>query len=285
MALVHLHFKKDSWEVSIPIIPDDTPLWKKWFLELKYVVDTFEWRIDELAEHRIYNLDNYENDAQYIKEINRLVLIINESQQIFSEVSGPLSQNLMNELHHQFELFTYLSSQEKESLYSLESQNAFSLLNLVIHKWESRLWIPRIVSQCNNWRVLALDDEDYDCWTTKWKPWAVALNYCLTGKKIVDVWRDNDDIIQDENIRPQHIYSAAFQIFFGEWYFCTQKYEENFNNWWGENISKLSDLWFIKWDKTNTIGEGIVGRLKNPLEWELEKLKGVEKILRVSYEE
>ena len=36
-----------------------------------------------------------------------------------------------------------------------------------------------------------------------------------SGKPLLDVFKDNDEVVGDQNIRPLHYYSADFQIKFG----------------------------------------------------------------------
>ena len=50
---------------------------------------------------------------------------------------------------------------------------------------------------------------------SKWQFGTVYINYCEVGKPLLDVFKDDDEIVGDENIRPLRYYSADFQIKFG----------------------------------------------------------------------
>lgn len=41
------------------------------------------------------------------------------------------------------------------------------------------------------------------------------LNYCEVGKPLLDVFKDRDSIVGDNNIKPQRHYNADFMIKFG----------------------------------------------------------------------
>ena len=191
----------------------------------------------------------------------------------------------MNHYHHQFELFTLIPRKERETHgYSKESSYAFERLNLLIHQWEWRNGPPTIVASIRqDMDKPKLEEDDFKHWTYGWDAWSIWLSYCITGKQLIDIWRDNDNIVGEGNIRPLDVYSPSFEIYFRPWMFSYLDYEQQFYKWWDENEEKLSRLWFIKGDPKNAIGYGIVGRLKNPPEEEEKRVQWCTKVVRVSY--
>jgi hypothetical protein len=74
---------------------------------------------------------------------------------------------------------------------------------------------PSIVVTFKDRPRMRLHEEDYELFTYKWQFGTVYINYCEVGKPILDVFKDNDTIVGDDNIRPLEYYSADFMIKFG----------------------------------------------------------------------
>lgn len=292
MPTVNLHLDKNGEEIIVPIIPNKNSLGTKWFYEVVRSVAKFGGVMRPNEDDRVYNLSDPLTEEEYVSKFIELTETINKYQKKFPPVKPPLTQKLMNELHHEFELFTFLRddkvievySPEQLRLYSQEWCDAFIQLNLLIHRWEWRNSIPRIVANVERNRRVELKESDYKYWTNAWEPWDVALNYCITGKKIYDVFQDDDDIVWDENIRPQNLFAAAFVVYLWPWPYKVDPWVENkFYDWWKKHEENLKALGYQWWEEKNRIGWGIVWKLKNDYKEEYERCYGCTKILKVSY--
>ena len=87
-----------------------------------------------------------------------------------------------------------------------------------------------------------LEEDDFKHWTYAWQPGDVSLSYCITGKQLIDIWRDDDNIVGEENIKPLDVYSPSFEIYFRPGSFNYPEIEQKFYDWWDENEKKLSRL-------------------------------------------
>lgn len=285
MATVYLHLEKENGEeVIVPIIPNNNRLWRKWLVEVAKSVKKYGGAVMEWSEDRIYNFTRY-TEEEYLERFNDLIRRVRASHKVFEEMELPITQDKMNHYHHQFELFTFIPRKEREAHgYSKDSSYAFERLNLLIHQWEWRNGPPTIVATIRqDYEKPALEEEDFQHWTNSWEPGSIGLSYCITGKQLVDIWRDNDDIVWENNIRPLNVYSPSFEIYFRHGMFHYENYEEQFYKWWDENEEKLLRLWFKKHDPKNAIGYWIIGKLKNPPEEEEKRVAGCVRVVRVSY--
>lgn len=90
-----------------------------------------------------------------------------------------------------------------------------------------------------------LEDADYNYYTFKWEFGTVYINYCEVGKPLLDVFKDQDELVGDDNIRPLHYYSADFQIKFGP---------STPDNVYMERLNLFNQWWDIKSDYLKSIG-------------------------------
>jgi hypothetical protein len=94
----------------------------------------------------------------------------------------------------------------------------------------------------------------------------VYINYCEVGKPLYDVYRDGDDIVGEDNIRPLRYYSPDFRVHFHE---KSKKDVDEFligmDRWWNDNHEYLAATGFHKNDPKNAIGNIPVAKLDTDL--------------------
>jgi hypothetical protein len=130
------------------------------------------------------------------------------------------SQDLFNYLHKFFENLRGEADDGTEfyKAVPLHIKTAIDLFNVLIHECEHYIRSPAsptIVVTFNNRPRFKLLTEDYSLFTPKWKFGEVYINYCEVGKPLLDVFKDKDAHVGEDNIRPQSYYSADFMIKFG----------------------------------------------------------------------
>jgi len=101
------------------------------------------------------------------------------------------------------------------------------------------------------------------------------------GKTILDLFKDNDTVIGDDNITPQSRYSADFNIQWGTGFSVRQLTKLKF--WLNKNQNFLASLGYHPDNPKCAIGKGIIGKLVNDPEIERQRIYGATKILGVRY--
>jgi hypothetical protein len=101
-----------------------------------------------------------------------------------------------------------------------------------------------------------LADEDYEHFTLLWSFGSWCVNYCEVGKPIWDCFRDKDEVVGDDNIRPLRYYSPDAFLWFGEDLDAARMRQEldEFSSWWDAQHTHLEALGFRKDDPKNSIG-------------------------------
>ena len=163
----------------------------------------------------------------------------------------------MNELHVFFEqlrgpvdnpLEWYLSA-------PAEVKKAIERFNVYIHEYEdaqfNKKWEPitnhpyaMIIGTYHNCPKFDLNDKDYLRYAYRWTFGTVYINYCIVGKPLLDVFRNQDEDIGDDNIRPQHCWSADWMIKFGpatpDWIY--KQRENEFWEWFSRKENFFNSL-------------------------------------------
>jgi hypothetical protein len=178
---------------------------------------------------RFINWPNSKKDKHYyVKELNRQMQIVED----YSPNSVPffltidtVNQHSFNVLHKFFE-DTRGPVIEGTPFFNnapKEVQNAIARFNIMIHEFESLIHNQlnidghpesRLIVTFNDRVRYELVDEDYDYFTINWIFGNIYINYCEVGKTIIDVIKDNDNIVGVDNIRPLRYYSADYQVRF-----------------------------------------------------------------------
>ena len=212
--------KTDSQDLYFDIY--DTAIARKWSNEVRKNFSIYE-------NDRFINWPSSKKDKlYYVNELNKQMQIVNEYAPGLIPVwlsVEQANQNSFNILHKFFEdtRGSVISGTPFYNNAPTIVQEAINRFNVMIHEFESLLFNEadsnehpqsRLIVTFNNRSRHSLIDEDYDHFTINWIFGEVYINYCDVGKTIIDVLKDNDNIVGNDNIRPLRYYSADFQIKF-----------------------------------------------------------------------
>lgn len=217
---------------------------------------------------RLYNFPNIDwSEEKLVNELNKCINIINfPSKVIFHNAFINMPQAQLNHLHHYFEKLRggVLSPAHYWENANEKQRHALEYYNVLIHRAENfyhtskNTYSPRLICTFKHRKRYNLHDEDYPYFTLVRKFGEVYINYCEVGKTLFDVFKDNDDIVGDDNIRPLRYYSADFMVtFYNRFRQNNNNYNiflEGMNKWWDKNEKYLNDLGFVKNDPKNAIG-------------------------------
>ena len=211
---------------------------RKWFKALQTQVQSD----NQICEpDRFYNFPNEEwSESKIIDELNSCIDIINSNESIIHHRAFVgMDQEQLNHLHHYFENLRggILSPTDFWNSANEKIRSALERYNIIIHRAEDYYHnqkiinsSPRIVCRFKNRPRFRLSEKDFHKFTLLTKPGEIYINYCEVGKSLFDVFRDEDEIVGEDNIRPLQFYSADFKICFG-------------NNL---NESKILSFWLMK---------------------------------------
>lgn len=239
----------------------DTPIAVKWFECLK---KTLADNIKIRESDRLYQFNNKWNKETILIELNRIIDIVNSWQDCI-ELRASDNQDTLNSLHHHFEIMrgSVLEPGEFYSTAPAHIKRAIEDFNVTIHRLEdllkSKTPKPRVVITFDETDRKLLDDTDYDYFSLDINFGEVYINYCEVGKTLWDVYRDNDLVIGDNNIRPLKYYSSEMTLAF-----CDGSYKlgiDKFWNWFELNKEFLNRLGFQKYDKKLSMGHLPVAKI------------------------
>lgn len=255
----------------------NNPTAVRWFECLKEQCDINN---DILEKDRFYNFPNGKwTEEKIVNELNECITIINSNREVIKHTAFVgMPQEQLNHLHHYFEnlrggILTpgkyWLSATEQE-------QAALERYNVIIHRAENfyanlsrNANYPRIVCRFKDRKRYNMLDEDYQYFTLTRQFGEVYINYCEVGKPLYDVYKDGDDIVGEDNIRPLKYYSADFTAYFHN---RSQERVEYFlkgmSAWWDQNNNYLTALGFKKDDPKNAIGNIPVAMIDSTLDQE-----------------
>ncbi len=265
---------KNNQTFSLDFEVYNTSIGKRWYAALVKQV---------LYNNKIYETDRFYgfpnenwNEEKIITELNECITKINSNKKVIDHSAYVgMSQDQLNHLHHYFENLRggILSPSDFWSHADQEVKNALERYNIIIHRAEdfyhncqSKKLSPRIVCTFLNTQRYQLLDEDFQHFTMLRTFGEVYINYCEVGKPLYDVYKDGDNIVGEDNIRPLKYYSADFRVHFHE---KTQKDVDKFllgmNQWWDNNHDHLGELGFTKNDPKNAIGHIPVAKLETSM--------------------
>jgi|TARA_R110000868_G_scaffold106759_1_gene292505 hypothetical protein len=218
------------------------------------VLDTdiaHSWANEISKNYTLYETDRFtdwpgsiKNKTYYEICLKQHINIINQyDPQIRIYSPGIITQEYFNELHKNFEdLRGHIDFATKWYSNSPDKvKQSVDRLNILIHEYENLLDSvnnplsnPTVVGTYHNRPVYNLEDHHYDLFTYKWKFGTVYINYCEVGKPLLDVFKDQDEHVGSDAVRPQSTWSADFMIKFGK--SIPLKYvkqrETAFNTWY-----------------------------------------------------
>lgn len=263
MTTFFVEFEENDNKFVLEFITYETPIGIKWAEELKAQL----FRTEELNENdRLYNFGNNWPIERIVSKLNDCIQSINEWREFIPYKLGiPVNQEILNKLHKYFEDMRggTLSPAEfwKEAPENIK--RCITDYNVLIHRLEDINNEPRIVITFKNRLRHLLSDIDYDYFSTNRNFGEVYVNYCEVGKPLWDVFKDNDDVVGDDNIRPLKYYSADMSISFGTSSMNSRMHL--FDQWWHRNENFLNSLGFHRGDKKLAIGHLPVAKMvKDP---------------------
>jgi hypothetical protein len=166
---------------------------------------------------------SYKNEKYYQDSLKNHIDIINNYDKIIN-LETYNQQNFLNILHKHFEDLRghVVYGTDWYDTAPINVQQSVDKLNVLIHEYENYLTEknnphlnPTIVCTFKDRPTYELKKEHYKHFTHKWEFGTVYINYCEVGKPLLDVFKDNDDIVGKDAIRPQSTYSADFMVKFG----------------------------------------------------------------------
>jgi hypothetical protein len=223
-----------------------------------------KWAAEVFKNYDLFEIDRFSNwpnsgitDSTFIDKLNSLIDTINnyKSNTITARLDYNVDQEYLNALHKFFETLRGPVEQGTDwyNLAPRHIQEAVCNFNIIIHEYEHFKFnqtantghpYATIVGTYKNRPRFNLTQDDHKHFTFKWQFGTVYINYCEVGKPLLDVFKDNDTIVGDNNVRPLEYYSADFQIKFGpstpdEIYV---KRQQDFNQWLEKQTYNFKNL-------------------------------------------
>jgi hypothetical protein len=191
-----------------------------------------------------------------------------------------MAQDRLNLLHGYFEKYRG-GALTPSVLYQgapVVVQQAIDDLNLLIHRYEDfrrnelrarkgrRPFAQAVLTFGDEMPRYALQDEDYPHFNRRVVFGSLYINYCELGKPLWDVFKDRDDVVGDQNIRPLRYYSADTFLNFAPSLTLADRLWQSvewlqFRFWWTLHARKLAALGFSWNDPKNSIGNITVALL------------------------
>jgi len=261
------------------------------------------WQAEIIEDYELFETERFTNwpnsiktREYYIKELNAQIDIINyyhpnTIDAIFNEQS---TQETMNYLHKIFEILRGPIDEGTKWYKNANplAQIALMQYNILIHEYEHFCFNERTVVHTNHpyativgtfhGKRHRLEEGDYGHFTFKWQFGTVYINYCEVGKPFLDIFKDNDQIVGANNIKPLQHYSADFQIKYGPDtldHVYTKRLKK-FWEWYDQRDNYFASLGFFR---SNKLALGLIPvaliNLKNS---KLEGLSQVEIVHKLS---
>jgi hypothetical protein len=269
----------------------DNPISQKWAMEISKNYELFE--TDRFSNWP----DSPKNKDYFVSMLNKQIDTVNQyyPNLINSYVEENPDQETMNYLHTFFEKLRGPIGEESDWYKSAntEAQEAICQFNILIHEYEhysfNEEMLPlvkhpyaTIVGTYKDRPRYELTDDDYNFFTFNWRFGTVYINYCEVGKPLLDVFKDQDEVVGDNNIKPLKYYSADWQIKFGpdtlDWVYA-QRFDE-FKEWFHKKSNYFNQLG-INWGPKLSLGMIPVAQLNTNYS-NLENLSKTEIIAKLS---
>jgi len=231
---------------------------------------------NEIAEKdRLYNFPNgVWTEERLVQELNDCIDVLNSQEEVvYHRAFVGMPQEQLNHLHHYFENLRggVLSPTDFWHRSNLQVRDALERYNVIIHRAENfyhnttqEKHFPRIVCRFANRKRYDMIDADYEHFTLLRKFGEVYINYCEVGKPLYDVYKDGDDVVGEDNIRPLRYYSSDFTAYFhSRGNESVRRFLDGMDEWWIQNHNYLGALGFVKDDPKNAMGNIPVAMLVN----------------------
>ena len=188
------------------------------------------WATEIKKEYLLYENDRFtqwpgsnKDETYYQSSLKHHIDIINSYDKII-DLEKYNQQTFLNILHKHFEDLRghVVYGTDWYATAPVNVQQSVDKLNVLIHEYENYLnekdsiyLNPTIVCTFKDRPTYNLKNEHYKYFTHKWEFGTVYINYCEVGKPLLDVFKDNDENVGKDAIRPQSTYSADFMVKFG----------------------------------------------------------------------
>jgi hypothetical protein len=217
-------------------------------------------------KERLYNFPGHKNyDENYI--INNINRSINKINEVFPDhipfnIDRNNVQNSVNKIHTFF-----ADTNFDKSVLTSQLTETWNELNSWLHAYEAylrgratELWagLPtsNIVLTWHNNFKLPLATDDYHNFTIEKKFGTCYVNYCQTGRHLLEMFLAQDDVASDEHILPLRFVSADTYIWLGPTYSSDQLKlkEDSIKTWFLNNEEKFNSLGLFWGDPQLAIG-------------------------------
>ncbi len=278
MAVVEVVFEHLQTEERLPLLYRifDHPAAQRWltYLEIALREDSpiEEHRlVGRRVKGRFVGFPGTDRTADQLTElINECIDTINDfAPDTFKHRAAPdMNQDTLNWLHKYFELYRgpVLNPGWIYEQGPPEIKKALEDYNIYIHEFEDLHRVNRLHNDGRSARVdivflgnrtrHELYEDDFKYFRFGHKFGDLTAHYCEVGKQIYDVYRDIDEVVGEENIRPFKFMSADFDLFLGAEPNPQINYyqEREFHDWMiPEDIEP--------WNKKNSLGYLVLGQL------------------------
>jgi hypothetical protein len=281
-----IYFNDDRF---IEIVPLDDSLSQAWYDEVKLYHKNIRER------DRFYGLNEDWSLEQCKSKIQECMTTINNfcPGKVPAELKETIDHEYLNYLHVFFENTIGLDKTTRNSNEAVEFmksapedvREAVRDYNVIIHRMEGLLenhkkQAPRIVVTFKSPPKHEIPESELGRFDFLQNPGDVCLNYAHVGKALHDVFKDDDDLVGDANIKPQSHWSANFQIVFSKGRGYNPEYHKMVEQWWNSSKSdRVKALGFKKGDPKNAWGKLTVGKV---VSWP--DLTGIKYIDRIEFE-
>ena len=245
--MIELGFRnKDNQIKYLQIKPDDTTLASVWTKQLDHLLFTHSNKIFQ----KNFSLLGFHNDNRtrehICNDLDRSIQTINYYKayritEDFSSLRCEYNQDLLNVLHHHFEITQGQLWKPGTVLANAngETRNAISMLNHCCHELEA--WYeteknrPTWTNGYFYYNVLGVTDrieiplEEKRNFTRDITDGLVYLHYAQTGKTWYEAYLDNDSVVGADGISEHRVISGEFNCYFGTGYELPM--DDNFTKW------------------------------------------------------
>jgi hypothetical protein len=288
--IFHLYLlnEKTGFLHKVDIEPVDNVLGQSWAALLKEAILSKNcWLVET---DRIYHLNDKWSPKNTIIKMNECIDIVNSYDKIIDyKLDLNPDQEAMNYLHTFFEHLRGKDEDPPEWYINSPRhvKDAVTLFNVLIHRYEgfiSKRQTSKITVSYKNRPTREMTLEEKKNFYPMVKAGDVYLKYCHKGKDLLDVFKNQDDHIGDENILPQHKISSDFNIVLDN--FIGKTTTKNLFIWLNEKKEFFKSININIDDPLITIGKGVVGKIiTNDIEQLKNELFGVTKIHDITYTE
>ena len=271
--VVFLNSEFNEFRLTYNVYDSDIAI--KWFECLAHQVLNVD--NTSVEPDRMYNFpDGVWTEEKLVNELNACITTINKRNEVILHTAYVgMPQEQLNSLHHYFENLRGGTASPADFWLSADSEEQVALerYNVIIHRAENFYhnqnagsYFPRLVFRFKDRKRYELSDDDYQHFTLNRQFGEIYINYCEVGKPLYDVYKDDDDIVGEDNIRPLKWYSPDFTAYFHDRRTeSVNRFLQGMDEWWDRNDNYLSALGFTKGDPKNAIGNIPVGMLDTEL--------------------